>query len=437
LFANVQPDHSIEEAREDSVRCGSMKGYSAFSLLRNALNGHRSWKPVWRTPKLKDSYDVVIIGGGGHGLSTAYYLASKHGVRNIAVLEKGFLGGGNTGRNTQVTRSNYFWPQSAAFFDHSLKLYEGLSLDLNFNVMLSQRGVLTLAHSHHEMELMRRWANAIRINGIDSELLTPQAIKKAVPLINLEARFPVHGGFVQRRAGISRHDAVAWGFARAADSYGVDIIQQCEVTGFDIANGVVKGVETTRGSIKAGKVSIAVAGHSSVIAAMAGFRLPITSMALQAMVSEPIKPCLDTMLTSSAIHMYVSQSDRGEIVLGGGADGYTSYAQRGGIPVVEENVAALLELIPSFSSLRLMRQWAGITDITPDTTPIMGQTPVKNLYFSGGWGTGGYKAIPAGGDTMAYTIANDEPHALITDFGLQRFEQGALIDEGAASGVAH
>ncbi len=414
-----------------------MKGYSAFALLRNAVSGHRLWKPVWRTPELKKSYDVVIIGAGGHGLATAYYLAKQHGVRNVAVLEKGFIGGGNTGRNTQVTRSNYFWPQSSAFFDHSLKLYENLSLDLNFNVMLSQRGVLTLAHSHHELESLRRWANAIRINGIDSELLTPPQIKKLVPLINLNARFPVIGGFIQRRGGISRHDAVAWGYARAADAQGVDIIQQCEVTGFEISNGKVTGVQTTQGKIAAKQVSIAVAGNTSVLAAMAGIRVPITSMALQAMVSEPIKPCLDTMLTSSVIHMYVSQSDRGEIVLGAGADTYTSYAQRGGIPVVEETVAALLELIPAFSRLRLMRHWAGITDITPDTTPIMGKTPVQNLYISGGWGTGGYKAIPVGGETMAYTIAKDEPHPLIADFGLERFERGALIDEGAASGVAH
>ena len=414
-----------------------MKGYSAFALVRNAFSGHRHWKPVWRTPELKKSYDVVIIGAGGHGLATAYYLAKQHGVRNVAVLEKGFIGGGNTGRNTQVTRSNYFWPQSAAFFDHSLKLYENLSLDLNFNVMLSQRGVLTLAHSHHELESLRRWANAIRINGVDSELLTPPQIKKLVPLINLNARFPVIGGFIQRRGGISRHDAVAWGYARAADAQGVDIIQQCEVTGFEITNGKVTGVQTTQGKIAAKQVSIAVAGNTSVLAAMAGFRVPITSMALQAMVSEPIKPCLDTMLTSSVIHMYVSQSDRGEIVLGAGADTYTSYAQRGGIPVVEETVAALLELIPAFSRLRLMRHWAGITDITPDTTPIMGKTPVQNLYISGGWGTGGYKAIPVGGETMAYTIAKDEPHPLIADFGLERFERGALIDEGAASGVAH
>ncbi len=414
-----------------------MKGYSAFALVRNAFSGHRHWKPVWRTPELKKSYDVVIIGAGGHGLATAYYLAKQHGVRNVAVLEKGFIGGGNTGRNTQVTRSNYFWPQSAAFFDHSLKLYENLSLDLNFNVMLSQRGVLTLAHSHHELESLRRWANAIRINGVDSELLTPPQIKKLVPLINLNARFPVIGGFIQRRGGISRHDAVAWGYARAADAQGVDIVQQCEVTGFEITNGKVTGVQTTQGKIAAKQVSIAVAGNTSVLAAMAGIRVPITSMALQAMVSEPIKPCLDTMLTSSVIHMYVSQSDRGEIVLGAGADTYTSYAQRGGIPVVEETVAALLELIPAFSRLRLMRHWAGITDITPDTTPIMGKTPVQNLYISGGWGTGGYKAIPVGGETMAYTIAKDEPHPLIVDFGLERFERGALIDEGAASGVAH
>ena len=408
-----------------------------MSLIRNALGGHKSWRPIWRTPDLKKSYDVVIIGAGGHGLSTAYYLAKKHGIQNIAVLDKGFLGGGNSGRNTQVTRSNYFWPQSAAFFDHSLRLYENLGHDINFNVMFSQRGVLTLAHSHHELEMVRRWANAIRINGIDSELVSPSDIKEIEPLINLESRFPVLGGFIQRRAGISRHDAVAWGYARAADANGVDIIQQCEATALNIENGKVTGVETDRGRISAHKVCFAVAGHTTVLAGMAGFRVPITSMALQAMVSEPIKPCLATMLSSNVIHMYASQSDRGEIVLGGGADAYISYAQRGGIPVVEENVAALLELVPAFSSLRLNRQWAGITDITPDTTPIMGKTPVQNLYMSGGWGTGGYKAIPAGGDTMAHTIAHDEPHPLIADFGLDRFETGALIDEGAASGVAH
>lgn len=414
-----------------------MKGYSFLSLARQALSGHKGWPVAWRSPEPKKNYDVIIIGAGGHGLATAYYLAKNHGVTNIAVLEKGWLGGGNTGRNTQVTRSNYYWPQSAAFFDHSLKLYERLSQELNFNVMLSQRGVVTLAHSLHELEGIRRWANAIQINDIDSDVLTRDEVKTLMPLIDLDCRFPIRGGFIQRRGGISRHDAVAWGYARAASAYGVDIIQQCEVTAFNIQSGRVTGVNTTRGTIGADKISIAVAGHTSHLAGMAGFRVPVTSMSLQAMVSEPIKPCLDTMVLSPVIHVYVSQSDRGELVIGAGADAYNSYSQRGGIPLLEENIAALVELFPAFSRLRLMRQWAGIVDVTPDTTPLMGQTPVQNLYISGGWGTGGYKAIPAGGDTMAYTIANDQPHPLIADFGLERFESGALIDEGAASGVAH
>ena len=414
-----------------------MKGYSFLSLARQALSGHVGWPVAWQSPEPKKNYDVVIIGAGGHGLATAYYLAKKHSIKNIAVLEKGWLGVGNTGRNTQVTRSNYYWPQSAAFFDHSLKLYENLGHELNFNVMMSQRGVLTLAHSHHDLEGLRRWANAIRINGIDSELLTPAQIKKLAPLINLNARFPIHGGFIQRRGGISRHDAVAWGYARAASASGVDIIQQCEVTALNIQSGRVTGVDTTRGTIGADKISIAVAGHTSELAKMAGFRVPVTSMSLQAMVSEPIKPCLDTMVLSPTIHVYVSQSDRGELVIGGGADRYNSYAQRTGIPLLQENIAALVELFPAFSRLRLMRQWSGTVDITPDTTPIMGKTPVQNLYISGGWGTGGYKAIPAGGETMAHTIATDEPHPLIAEFGLERFERGALIDEGAASGVSH
>lgn len=414
-----------------------LKGYSIFSLAKRAITGHKTWPVAWRTPALKKSYDVVIVGAGGHGLATAYYLAKKFGISNVAVLEKGYLGGGNSGRNTQVTRSNYFWPQSAAFFDHSLQLYEGLSKELNFNVMLSQRGVMNLACSHHELEGMRRWANAIQINGVDSEILSPEDIKRIVPLINLETRYPIHGGFIQWRGGISRHDAVVWGYARAADAMGVDIIQQCEVTGFDSSGSRIVGVQTNKGSIAAGCVCLAVAGHTSVLAEKAGFRVPISSQALQAMVSEPIKPCLDAVIMSATIHAYVSQSDRGEIVFGGGTDVYNSYAQRGGLPLLTDNVAALLELFPAFSRLRLMRQWAGIVDITPDTTPIMGKTPLDNLYISGGWGTGGYKAIPAGGDAMAYTIAKDEPHSLIADFGLDRFESGALIDEGAASGVSH
>ena len=414
-----------------------MNNYSGFSLFRNALSGHRKWPQAWRSPELKKHYDVVIIGAGGQGLATAYFLAKNHGIKNVAVLEKGYLGGGNTGRNTQVIRSNYFWPQSAAFFDRSLQLFESLSQKLNFNVMLSQRGILTLAHSHHELEGIRRWANAIMINDIDSQVLTPTEVKELLPLINLDCRFPIHGGFIQRRGGTARHDAVAWSLARAASEHGVDIIQQCEVTDINTQAGRVTSLETTRGRIEAGKVSFAVAGHTGVLAKMAGFRVPVTSMSLQAMVSEPVKPCLNTVVLSPVIHAYVSQSDRGELVIGGGADVYNSYAQRGGIPMLEETISSVLELFPAFSRLRLMRQWAGTVDVTPDTTPIMGKTPVDHLYISGGWGTGGYKAIPAGGETMAYTIANDQPHPLIEGFGLDRFESGALIDEGAASGVTH
>jgi sarcosine oxidase subunit beta len=414
-----------------------MQRYSFFNLAFQALCGNTGWRSVWREPSPKAGYDVVVIGGGGHGLATAYYLAKTNGIRNVAVLEKGWLGGGNTGRNTQVIRSNYFWPESAAFFDHSLKLYETMSRELNFNVMLSQRGILTLAHSHHELESLRRWANAIQVNAIDSELMMPAAISRLVPLLKMDGRYPVYGGFIQRRGGTSRHDAVSWAYARAASALGVDIIQQCEVTGLRLAGDRIKGVETSRGPIAADRVALAVAGHTSVLARMAGLRLPINSMTLQAMVSEPIKPCLNTVLLSPVVHMYVSQSDRGEIVLGGGADVYTSYAQRGGVPVLQDTVSALTELFPAFSRLRLMRQWAGIVDITPDTTPIMGKTPIAGLYISGGWGTGGYKAIPAGGETMAYTVARDAPHPLIKGFGLDRFQSGALIDEGAASGVAH
>lgn len=414
-----------------------MQRYSLLNLVRHALGGNTAWQAAWRTPEPKTGYDVVVIGGGGHGLATAYYLAKEHGIRKVAVLEKGWIGGGNSGRNTQVCRSNYFYPTSAAFYDHSLKLYEGLSRELNFNIMLSQRGVLSLAHSEHELEINRRWANATRMSGIDSEILTAADIKKLVPRINLHSRFPLLGGFIQRRGGISRHDAVIWGYARAANALGVDIIQNCQVTGFRSGDGRVTGVETSLGSIAADRVVMSVAGNSSVLAQQVGLRLPITTMALQAMVTEPIKPALDVILVSAAIHAYVSQSDRGEIVIGGGADAYNSYAQRGGLPVLQSTIAAVLELLPSFSRLRLMRQWAGMVDVTPDTTPIMGLTPVDGLYINCGWGTGGYKAIPAGGHTMADTVAHNRPHPLIERFGLHRFERGALIDEGAAAGVAH
>ena len=414
-----------------------MHNYSGFSLLRNALGGHRRWPRAWRDATAKKHYDVIIIGAGGHGLATAYHLARHQGVKNIAVLEKGYLGGGNSGRNTQVCRSNYFYPESGAFYEHSLKLYENLSQEINMNIMLSQRGILSICHSSHEMEIYRRWANAIRMNGIDSEMLSREEVRKLVPQINLDGRFPVCGGFIQKRGGIARHDAVVWGYARAASAAGVDIVQRCEVTGMVTSDSRISALKTTQGVITADRFALCVAGHSSQLAAMAGLRLPVTSVALQAMVTEPVKPILHTGLMSAQVHVYVSQSDRGEIVIGGGADLYNSYAQRGGLPVQHDNMKALIELLPVFSRLRMMRQWAGICDMAPDVSPIVGKTPIENLYISTGWGTGGYKAIPASGDTLAHTIAKDQTHPLLAPFQLARFSTGRLVDEGAASGVAH
>lgn len=415
-----------------------MQKYSFGQILWQALRGNKGWEPAWRYCEApRATYDVVVIGGGGHGLATAYFLAKKQGIQRVAVLERNWIGSGNSGRNTQVTRSNYFYPQSLALYDHSLKLYEGLSRELNFNVMLRQQGVLNLAHSDADLEIMRRWLNSIRMCGMESEELTPAQIKRRVPIINLNCRFPIVGGYVQERGGISRHDAVIWGFARAASGLGVDLIQGCSVTGLDKAGDRITGVETNLGRIASEKVVMSVAGHSSELAAMAGFQLPITTMTLQAMVSEPIEPVLNVSISSGAIHAYFNQSDRGEIVLGAGADVYNSYAQRTSVPSTRATVAAVVELVPGFSSLKLMRQWAGAVDVSPDTSPIMGLTPLRGFYINCGWGTGGYKAIPAGGDTMAYTIAHDDPHPLITPFGLERFQRGALIDEGAAAGVAH
>ncbi|MHA7815120.1 MAG: sarcosine oxidase subunit beta family protein [Pseudohaliea sp.] len=413
--------------------------YSFLSLLRGAATGHAGWPQAWRSPSLRERYDAVIVGGGGHGLATAYYLAKEHGMSNIAVLEKGWLGGGNTGRNTAVSRSNYFYPESTRFYERALRLYEGLGRELNFNIMLSQHGQIGLACSRHEMETFRRWVNAIQLNGVDSELLSREEIAERVPLLNMSAsaRYPVYGGFMQRRAGISRHDAVAWGYARAADSLGVDLIQHCEVTGFDISDGRVKGLETTRGRVQTDKVALAVAGHSSVLAAKAGLRLPIVSQTLQAMVSEPVKPCLDHLVICPSVHCYLSQSDRGELIIGGGTDLYPSYSQRGSLRGTEAVLNAVVALYPRLSRLRQLRQWGGIVDIAPDASPIVGKTPITGLYLSTGWGTGGYKAIPAGGETLAFTMAEDRPHELIEPFGLDRFAQGRLIDEGAAAGVAH
>jgi len=413
--------------------------YSAWSLLRGALVGQRNWSPAWRSPDPKPRYDAIVVGGGGHGLATAYYLAKNHGLTNVAVLERGWVGGGNTGRNTTIVRSNYLYPESARLYDFSLRLYEGLARELNFNIMLSQRGLVLLAHSRHDLDSMARWANAMRMNGIEAELLSREQVAALAPALDLspEARLPVVGGFIQRRGGTARHDAVAWGYARAASKLGVDIIQDCEVRGFLQADGRAVGVETSRGPIHADRIGIAAAGHSSVLAKLAGFRLPVTSYALQALVSEPVKPLLDTVILSPGTGAYVSQSDKGEMVIGAMLDLFPSYAQRGSFAIEQAIVAATLAMFPAFSRLRMLRQWAGIVDVVHDSSPIIGATPVPGIYINCGWGTGGFKGIPVGGWTLAHVLATGKNHELAEPFQLQRFLTGRLIDEAAASGIAH
>ena len=410
--------------------------YSLGALIRNAFSGHTRWQPSWRDPEPKPQYDTIIIGGGGHGLATAYYLAKEHGITDVAVLEKSYIGSGNVGRNTTIIRSNYLLPPNTAFYEWSLKLWEGLEQDLNFNAMVSQRGVLNLYHSDAQRDAFARRGNAMRLNGVDAELLDREQVRELVPLLDFDnARFPIKGGLLQRRGGTVRHDAVAWGFARGADQRGVDIIQNCEVTGIRIENGKVVGVETTRGYIRAKRVGIAVAGNSSRVAAMAGLRLPIESHVLQAFVSEGIKPHIDMVVTFGAGHFYISQSDKGGLVFGGDIDGYNSYAQRGNLPIVDDVMSCAIALFPSISRVRYLRQWGGIMDMTMDGSPIIDRTPIEGLFLNAGWCYGGFKATPASGWCFAHTIATGTPHRLNSGFRLDRFATGHVIDEGGKGAV--
>jgi sarcosine oxidase subunit beta len=404
--------------------------YSAFSLAYEALRRHADWKPAWRNPEPKAEYDVIIIGGGGHGLATAYYLAKEHGLSNVAVLEKGWIGSGNAGRNTTIIRSNYLLTPNIQFYEWSMKLWEGLERDLNYNVMVSQRGVVNLYHSDAQRDGFARRGNAMRLNGVDAELLDRGQVRAMLPFLDYDnARFPIHGALLQRRAGTARHDAVVWGYARAADRRGVDVIQNCEVTGLVIRNGRIAGVETTRGGIRAAKVGLAVAGNTSRLAAMAGLRMPIEAHVIQAFVTEGIKPAIDCVLTFGAGHFYISQSDKGGLVFGGDLDGYNTYAQRGNLPTVEDIIEGGVALWPGLGRLRVLRHWGGLLDMTMDGTPIIDRTPIDGLYLNGGWCYGGFKATPASGWCFAHTIARDEPHMLNSSFRLDRFAAGRVIDE--------
>jgi sarcosine oxidase subunit beta len=412
--------------------------YRALARLRVAAQDQHPDR-LWRNPEPKRAYDVVIIGAGGHGLATAYYLAKNQGVRNVAVLERGWLAGGNMARNTTVIRSNYLWDESAAIYEFSLKLWEGMAAELDYDLLFSQRGVLGLTHSEHQVREGRRRVSANQLKGIDAEWLTPEEVKGFCPIVNIspDVRYPILGATLQRRGGIAKHDYVAWAFARKADELGVDLIQNCEVTGFDLDGDRVIGVHTNRGLIAAGKVALSAAGHSSILASMVGLDLPIQSYPLQALVSELLEPILNCVVLSNDIHVYVSQAHKGELVMGAGMDAYNSYAQRGSPHVIEYQVAAALELFPIFRRVHVVRTWAGIVDVTPDASPIMGLTPIENLFINCGWGTGGFKATPAAGWTYAQTIAQGQPHPLNAPFALARFTTGALIDEHGAAAVAH
>ena len=417
-----------------------MRRFSLLSLIGQAFSAHQGWQRQWRAPEPKASYDAIIIGGGGHGLATAYYMAREHGLTNIAVIEKGWIGGGNTGRNTTIIRSNYLYDESAALYEHALKLWEGLSQALNYNVMYSARGVLMLAHNTHDLQSFKRHVYANRLNGIDNEMLSAEQAKAFCPPLNLakNIRYPVIGAALQRRGGVARHDAVAWGYARAADAMGVDIIQNCEMLGLARdGTGAVTGVETSRGFIATKKLGVVAAGSTSVVMQRAGLRMPLESYPLQALVSEPVKPVFPCVVMSNTVHAYISQSDKGELVIGAGTDQYVSYSQQGGLHIASHTLEAICELFPQFGRLRMLRNWGGIVDVTPDRSPIIGLTPIPGLFVNCGWGTGGFKATPGSGHVFAHTMATGAPHAINAPFTLDRFRSGRLIDEAAAAAVAH
>ncbi|WP_438956410.1 sarcosine oxidase subunit beta family protein [Cognatiyoonia sp.] len=414
-----------------------MKRYSAFAIAREAFRQHSGWNRAWASPEPKKRYDVVIVGAGGHGLATAYYLGKNFGITKVAVIDKGWLGGGNTGRNTTIIRSNYLQDPSAAIYEKARSLYETMSQDLNYNVMFSPRGVIMLAQTQHEIRGYKRTAHANSLQGVETEWIGPERVKELCPIINLEGpRYPVLGGLWQARGGSARHDAVAWGYARACSDMGMDIIQQCEVTGVMTDSGKVKGVNTTKGDIFCDKLGMVVAGHASVLAGMAGFQLPIESVPLQALVSEPIKPCMDVVVMANTVHGYMSQSDKGEMVIGGGTDGHNNYTQRGSFHHIEETVRALVETFPMIARLKMLRQWGGIVDVTGDRSAILSKTPVDGIFVNCGWGTGGFKAIPGSGWAMAELMAKGYS-PLTEEFNMFRFKEGKFIDESVAAGVAH
>ncbi len=414
--------------------------FSLAQLIRQSFSGHAGWPEQWRHAEPRASYDAVIVGGGGHGLATAYYMAAEHGMRNIAVVEKGWLGGGNTGRNTTIIRSNYLWEESEALYNHALNLWQDLSQVLNYNVMYSPRGCMMLAHNIHDVQVFKRHVHANRLAGIDNEWLTPEQAKEFCPILNISEgiRYPILGASLQRRGGVARHDAVAWGYARAASALGVDIIQNCEVTGFSRdPSGAISGLDTTKGPIRTQRVGVVAAGNTSHVMAMAGVRLPLESYPLQALVSEPVKPIMPCVVMSNTIHAYMSQSDKGELVIGAGTDAYVSYSQTGGLHIATHTLDAICELFPMVRRLRMLRNWGGIVDVTPDRSPIIARTPVPGLYVNCGWGTGGFKATPGSGNVFAHMVARGEPHPINAPFTLDRFRTGRLIDEAAAAAVAH